>query len=71
MLFQVPHDFPLETSLLVTYLCGMEKNTALQDDFGDISFLDQSKLKKQEDKIEKGEIACSTDNPEECLSCGS
>ena len=50
----------------------MEKNNTIQDDFfGDISFLDQSKLKKQEQKIEKGEITCSTDNPEECLSCGS
>lgn len=55
----------------MSYLCGMEKNNTIQDDFGDISFLDQSKLKKQEQKIEKGEITCSTDNPEECLSCGS
>lgn len=47
-----------------------EKKTQV-DEFGDVSFLDQGKLKKQEEKIESGEITCSTDNPDECLSCGS
>ena len=35
----------------------------------DISFLDQDKLKKQEEKIESGEISCNIDNPEDCESC--
>jgi len=40
-----------------------------KDDFEDISFLDQDKLKKQERKIESGEIVCNKDNPEECENC--
>jgi hypothetical protein len=40
-----------------------------EEDFGDISFLDQGKLKEQEDKIESGQIACNIDNPEDCESC--
>lgn len=40
-----------------------------EEDFDDISFLDQEKLKKQEDKIESGEISCNIDNPEDCESC--
>jgi hypothetical protein len=39
-----------------------------EEDF-DISFLDQDKLKKQEEKVEKGEIACNVENPEDCESC--
>jgi len=35
----------------------------------DISFLDQDKLKKQEEKIESGEISCNIDSPEDCESC--
>ena len=40
-----------------------------EEDFDDISFLDQEKLKKQEQKIESGEITCNLDNPEDCESC--
>jgi hypothetical protein len=40
-----------------------------EDEFGDISFLDQDKLKNQESKIESGEIVCNKDNPEECENC--
>ena len=39
-----------------------------EEDF-DISFLDQDKLKKQEEKIEKGENTCNIENPEDCESC--
>jgi len=41
----------------------------MEEDFDDISFLDQDKLKKQEKKIEDGEISCNIDNPEDCESC--
>lgn len=41
----------------------------MEEDFNDISFLDQDKLKKQEAKIESGEITCNLDNPEDCESC--
>ena len=40
----------------------------MEEDFDDISFLDQDKLKKQE-KIESGEITCNIENPEDCESC--
>lgn len=40
-----------------------------EEDFDDISFLDQDKLKKQEAKIESGEITCNLDNREDCESC--
>jgi hypothetical protein len=40
-----------------------------EEDFDNISFLDQDKLKKQEAKIESGEITCNLDNPEDCESC--
>jgi len=40
-----------------------------EKDFKDISFLDQDKLKKQEAKIESGEITCNLDNPEDYESC--
>ena len=41
-----------------------------EEDFDDIeNFLDQDKLKKQEQKIESGEITCNLDNPEDCESC--
>ena len=45
-----------------------QKNN-MEEDFDDIGFLDQDKLKKQEKKIEDGEITCSIDNPEDCESC--
>ncbi len=32
-------------------------------------FLDQKKLKEQDDKILSGETICSTDSPEDCESC--
>jgi hypothetical protein len=41
----------------------------MEEEFDDISFLDQSKLKKQEEKIENGEIVCDLKNPEDCESC--
>tara|TARA_R110002012_G_scaffold2124_9_gene10218 strand:+ start:28385 stop:28516 length:132 start_codon:yes stop_codon:yes gene_type:complete len=39
------------------------------NEFDDISFLDQKKLKEQEDKIKSGEITCNIENPEECENC--
>lgn len=39
-----------------------------EEDFS-CEFLDQEKLKAQEEKIKNGEIACNKDNPEECESC--
>jgi len=45
-----------------------QKNN-MEEDFDDISFLDQDKLNKQEKKIEDGEITCNIDNPEDCESC--
>ena len=42
-----------------------QKNN-MEEEFEDISFLDQDKLKKQEKKIEDGEITCSIDKPEDC-----
>ena len=41
----------------------------MEDEFDDISFLDQDKLKEQEAKIESGEITCNLDSPEDCESC--
>ena len=41
----------------------------IEEEFDDISFLDQDKLKKQEDKIESGEITSKLDSPEDCESC--
>jgi len=41
----------------------------MEEEFDDISFLNQSKLKSQEDKIESGEITCNLDSPEDCESC--
>jgi hypothetical protein len=41
----------------------------MEEEFDDISFLDQGKLKSQEDKIESGEITCNLDSPEDCESC--
>jgi hypothetical protein len=40
-----------------------------EEDFEDVGFLDQEKLKRQEQKIESGEITCNKDNPEGCESC--
>ena len=45
--------------------------SAGDQEFDNVNFLDQNKLKEQEAKIESGEITCHTDNPEECLNCGS
>lgn len=39
-----------------------------EEDF-DISFLDQDKLKEQEQKIKDGSISCNVDSPEDCESC--
>jgi len=41
----------------------------MEEEFEDISFLDQSRLKEQEQKIESGEITCNLDSPEDCESC--
>ena len=49
-------------------LLKKQKNN-MEEDFDDISFLDQDKLKEQEKKIEDGEITCNIDNPEDCESC--
>jgi len=40
-----------------------------EEDFEDISFLDASKLKDQEEKIKSGKIVCDIKNPEDCESC--
>tara|TARA_R100001377_G_scaffold59996_1_gene36255 strand:- start:175 stop:327 length:153 start_codon:yes stop_codon:yes gene_type:complete len=45
-----------------------EKNNP-EEEFEQPSFLNQAKLKKQEDKIESGETTCSTHSPEDCESC--
>lgn len=39
-----------------------------KEDFN-VDFLDQEKLKKQEDKIKSGEIVCNIKDPEDCESC--
>jgi hypothetical protein len=39
-----------------------------EEDFN-VDFLDQEKLKKQEEKLESGEITCNIKNPEDCESC--
>jgi|TARA_R100001224_G_scaffold112296_3_gene94413 hypothetical protein len=41
----------------------------MEEEFEDVGFLDQDKLKKQEKKIEDGEITCNIDSPEDCESC--
>jgi hypothetical protein len=41
----------------------------MEEDFEDIGFLDQNKLKEQEEKIKSGEIVCDLKNPEDCESC--
>ena len=45
--------------------------SAGDQEFTNVNFLDQTRLQEQEAKIESGEISCNTDNLEECLSCGS
>jgi hypothetical protein len=45
----------------------MSKNT---DEFN-VDFLDQERLKRQEEKIKSGEITCNVDSPEACENCGS
>ena len=39
-----------------------------EEDFS-CDFLDQDKLKKQEKKIEDGELTCNIEKPEDCESC--
>ena len=39
-----------------------------EEDFN-CDFLDQDKLKEQEQKIKDGTIKCNIDNPEDCESC--
>ena len=46
-----------------------EKKSQPVSEFDDISFLDQDKLKSQEDKVKSGEITCNLDAPEDCESC--
>jgi len=46
-----------------------EKKSQPVSEFDDISFLDQDKLKMQEDKVKSGEITCNLDAPEDCESC--
>jgi len=41
----------------------------MEEEFDDINFLDQNKLKEQEEKIKKGEIVCDIKNPDDCESC--
>ena len=41
----------------------------MEEEFEDVGFLDQDKLKKQVKKIEDGEITCNIDSPEDCESC--
>ena len=57
----------------INYYKERYQNTksAGDQEFDNVNFLDQNKLKEQEAKIESGEITCNTDNPEECLNCGS
>jgi|TARA_R110000772_G_scaffold9185_3_gene30240 hypothetical protein len=43
----------------------------MEKDFDDVSFLDQVKLKEQEDKIKSGETVCNTESPEDCEACGA
>lgn len=39
-----------------------------EDDFN-VDFLDQGRLKEQEDKIKSGQITCNIKNPDDCESC--
>lgn len=45
-----------------------EKNY-YKEKFDTPSFLDQETLKKQEAKIESGELKCNIDDPDLCESC--
>jgi hypothetical protein len=45
-----------------------EKNY-YKEPFDAPSFLNQDRLKEQENKIESGEITCNMDSPEDCESC--
>ena len=45
--------------------------SAGDQEFTNVNFLDQTRLQEQEAKIESGEISCITDYPEDCLNCGS
>ena len=45
-----------------------EKNY-YKEHFDAPSFLNQNTLKEQEQKIESGEIKCSTNSPEDCEAC--
>ena len=41
------------------------------EEFAQPSFLNQTKLKKQEDKIESGETKCNIESSHECEGCGA
>lgn len=41
-----------------------------EEEFG-CDFLDQDKLKAQEDKIKSGELVCNIESPEDCEACGA
>jgi len=45
------------------------KKNHYKEEFESPSFLDQSELKKREDKIESGETVCNIDAPDDCESC--
>ena len=47
----------------------MSKKTNPNEELDQPFFLDQKKLKKQEDKIESGETTCNVHSPEDCESC--
>jgi len=42
----------------------------MEEEFN-VDFLDQTKRKELDKKVETGEITCNLDNPEECENCGS
>jgi len=41
----------------------------MEKEWEESTFLDPKKLKETADKLEKGEITCNTDSPEDCESC--
>ena len=42
----------------------------MEEEFN-VDFLDQTKRKELDKKVETEEITCNLDNPEECENCGS
>ena len=42
----------------------------MEEEFN-VDFLDKTKLKELDKKVETGEITCNLDSPEECENCGS